>query len=186
MQVKSLYRSGWLSPVAWTRAIVMDLGFAGLIEKIEERLGKGAGTLMICLLMFLVIVWCVRLVFGILAEISELSASADPADNLMAAGLYLLLAVAVLGIGFLLCNTALNRKLRSWDARFAEWRHEADDLNEYYAKKRDENLKILNEARAIATEWEGRLEDTDRKTRELEAMIATRKSGAIIKGVDND
>ena len=56
------------NPVIWLRAVLMDLGFAGLIEEIEKRFGKFVTTFVIGCLLVGTVVWVFRnAIEGILA-----------------------------------------------------------------------------------------------------------------------
>ena len=61
----------------------MDLGFAGLVEKIEERFGKWAGTSIMAVLCFIVLAWGIQLFVGIFLEIDNMVASAGKAEELL-------------------------------------------------------------------------------------------------------
>ena len=60
----------------------MDLGFAGLVEKIEERFGKWAGTSIMAILCFIILAWGIKLFLGIFFDIENMIASADGAEKI--------------------------------------------------------------------------------------------------------
>ena len=48
--IRAAIRAGQIGPAHLMRALLMDLGFAGLIEKIEERFGRGVTTALLAAL----------------------------------------------------------------------------------------------------------------------------------------
>ena len=70
--ISAAIRAGRISPVNLMRAALMDLGFAGLIEKIEERFGRGVTTALLAALCLVVFAWVVHTVVAALAAIYEI------------------------------------------------------------------------------------------------------------------
>ncbi len=58
-------RAGQLGPMTPMRGMLMDLGFAGLIEKIEERFGKGVTGALLLALVILVFAWTVSTIISL-------------------------------------------------------------------------------------------------------------------------
>ena len=54
------------------RDMLMDLGFAGLIEKIEERLGKGVTSALLLALVILVFSWTIDTILTLYVSGTEL------------------------------------------------------------------------------------------------------------------
>ena len=46
-----------VNPIVWMRAVLMDLGFGGLIEKFEEYFGRGITGALLAVLVVLVFTW---------------------------------------------------------------------------------------------------------------------------------
>ncbi|MYH37977.1 MAG: hypothetical protein F4160_14405 [Rhodospirillaceae bacterium] len=187
MHTASLYRSGRLSPVAWTRAIVMDLGFAGLIEKIEERLGKWVGTMLMCLLTLLVLMWVLRLVFGLVAEMGELSASDNASDQWRAVGLHILVTLVVLVLGlvvFFAFLRVMERRILSPAYEKAAQANTdlaaAAEAQEIAKATLDAvqlyHTKSIRESEALAEKAEATLKEVTGLRDDLEARLADLKS----------
>ena len=65
MHTIAAVRSGTLSPLHYVRCLLMDLGFAGLIEKIEERFGTFVTSALLFALVILVFVWITETIFSL-------------------------------------------------------------------------------------------------------------------------
>ncbi len=72
METLTVIRSGHLGPASITRAALMDLGFAGLIEKIEERFGTVVTSALLLALVLLVFAWITETIFSLYASGTKL------------------------------------------------------------------------------------------------------------------
>ena len=89
------------NPISAFRRLLMDLGFAGLIEEIEKRFGSLATNILIFCLMLLVFVWSIQAVLTGLVAIERLVESENPVDQIKGAafrlGIFLLSMAAIYG-----------------------------------------------------------------------------------------
>ena len=65
MRTIAAVTSGTLSPLHFGRCLLMDLGFAGLIQKIEERFGTFVTSALLLALVFLVFAWVIDAIFSL-------------------------------------------------------------------------------------------------------------------------
>lgn len=65
------------NPVTWMRAVLMDLGFGGLIEEIEKRFGKPATNILLGILMVGIAAWVLDILLGIGIKTDAMIASGD-------------------------------------------------------------------------------------------------------------
>ena len=147
-----------MSPADMMRAILMDFGFAGLIEKIEEYCGKHVTRALMWALVFAAFALTLRLGVESLATVSAMITSGT-GDWWSVADDILILAVAVLAACAVVATTISRygkRKAREelsglyYEARsmhennkklFSDWEHELREA-EQEAKRR-----ILEEAK---------------------------------------
>lgn len=142
------------NPRVWFRALVMDLGFAGLIEEIEKRFGKTATTFLLGMLFLAVILWALKLVMGLFVEISTLSKSSDLGD--------LLLAMAY-RLGFVLFAASF---LFGWMVRRV--RKEERQLDERVRKWRDDDIQMRSEIESLLQQLGSKEKEVIAKMDELE------------------
>ena len=72
MTFLAVLRAGQLGPMTLMRGMLMDLGFAGLIEKIEERFGRGITSALLLALVVLVFAWTLDTIFSLYASGTKL------------------------------------------------------------------------------------------------------------------
>ena len=65
MMLASTVLAGHISPVFLMRAAAMDLGFDGLIDKIDERFGRLVTNLLLLALIFLIFGWAINALLGL-------------------------------------------------------------------------------------------------------------------------
>ena len=88
------------NPIVWFRAILMDLGFAGLIEEIEKRFGKFVTTLVLGVLLLAIFLWGLEMVGRALVEVERLQATGSTFDMVKALAIRLGILVVAGGAIF--------------------------------------------------------------------------------------
>ena len=153
MQVTALYNAGSVNPLAWTRAILMDLGFGGLIEEIEKRFGKFPTTLLIGILFVGIVLWTFNQTVLLFAETGRLAATGSTGDFVLAVLYRAAFWIVLFGLGFGFLKLFLKRENQVLDDRVKEWQEKIEALDGHYAQMREENREVLAQAEAIIDEW---------------------------------
>lgn len=153
------------NPIVWFRAILMDLGFAGLIEEIEKRFGKPITTLVIGMLLVAIALWSLQQVGLLFVEIERLQATGTGGDLVLAIlyriGFWLVLIVA--GVGFV--RLRLNATAKRHRAAAEALNREFEDR---LAREWEEFERREGERRA---EYRERREELDADREKLAALI---------------
>ena len=145
MMTMELWRQGVINPLPLTRAVIMDLGFSGLIEKIEEYFGKRFSQVLIGFICFVLFMWIFEIFISIFFEIQDMAASADRTEALFGIVLSVVFSGTIyLLLGFVIWNW-LGRHVRRemvimkemgehLEARVSAWEKAIEENN----KKRKE------------------------------------------------
>ncbi len=158
MYIASAFRNS-ANPVVWMRAVLMDLGFGGLIEKFEEYLGRGVTTVLLIVLALLVFTWALSKWLEFLVA-SQLAVQQGGGSTWWDQAQYIAaMAVPALVI-FLLFRTSLRRSRRDHEetldrmtAEFEEGlKQQVEDFSAQIAAHSASDLQqlrdLIGEARA--------------------------------------
>ena len=153
------------NPIVWFRALLMDLGFAGLIEEIEKRFGKLVTSLVLGCLLLAIFLWALQLVGEALVEAERLMAIGGTWEMAKSLGIRIgiLLTVAAIVFGFFYVRLD-NAGRRHRDAAAALNRESEDRL----AREWEEFERREGERRA---EYRERREELDADREKLAALI---------------
>ncbi len=109
----------------------MDLGFSGLIEEFEKRLGKPITNIIICCLALGIVIWVLLLLIDLAVKVDEILNS-WPILLSQIVTIVLFTAIFIGIIKFL-----QNRSLRYLEKRSEEFFEKADKVSEDISKKRE-------------------------------------------------
>ncbi len=152
MYIASAFRNS-ANPVVWMRAVLMDLGFVGLIEEIEKRFGKGVTTFVIFCLLLAILIWLLRLMAGMVAEIAALQQGGSFWDGALAVtyrvALVLLIAVPVIGYLRFRFRQGVERTTKETQEAIEEHLSTLIRCRVDYETSRKELLDLMEEARSL-------------------------------------
>ncbi len=167
-----------VNPIVWLRAILMDLGFGGLIEEYEKRFGKYATNFLLGVLFVAIVLWGMEMVGGALVEVERLQATGSAWDMAKALGLRFGLLIAltapVLGIMAVRLN-ALAKRHREDGARLNAEIEER--LMGFFAEQKAEYRKRRAEIEKLNESVKDLSAAADRKIRELKEAEAKNRGG---------
>ena len=130
------------SPVALFKGLLMDLGFAGLIEQIEKRFGKAPTNIVIFLLLIGICIWTVKLMLSFIQEIGILLASDNFWDNILGIAYRL----GFLALFFIAAMSWINGKiLRDYEKlgdRYRELSELYGRMNAHFTREKEEISKL--------------------------------------------
>ena len=121
---------------------MMDLGFSGLIEKIEERFGKWLGTLLMAVLSGLVLLFCVDYFLAFVINTITALETAEGAAYFFESVKLLGTFVLILFFFLLLMNVAFD----VWFRR--RWRHMTDEVE----KRQEQAAQAIDDAKKMIAE----------------------------------
>ncbi len=124
MHIASALRES-VNPVVWTRAVLMDLGFGGLIEKFEEYLGRGVTTALLVVLAVLVFTWAISQWLEFLV-VSHLAVQ-QGGDTWWNQAKYIGSMTVPLLVVFLIFKISIRNKVKEYDKRLGEMNVEFEE-----------------------------------------------------------
>ena len=152
----------------------MDLGFAGLIEKIEERFGRGVTTALLAALCLVVFVWAGNAIVGTLSATYEIIEKGE--GDIWLGILYLMfLLVVSAGISWIIATSVFVRVKKKNEKKINDRIAHAESLD----KKTSQNFSVSSEILAVASvnvaEARALIESGKKAFKKLEDNLAQRE-----------
>ena len=151
MMTVDLWRQGEINPLSLTRAAIVDLGFGGLIEKIEEYFGRRFTQALIGFICFVLLTWGLELFIGMVLKIDSMAASTSTIESVFGIILTVVL-YAALGVVVGKLVTASSKRILDKAAGMIK------ESNEFLAEQRVELRKEVLAEKERFEKWEAQLE----------------------------
>ena len=170
MMTVDLWRQGEINPLSLTRAAIVDLGFGGLIEKIEEYFGRRFTQALIGFICFVLLTWGLELFIGMVLKIDSMAASTSTIESVFGIILTVVL-YAALGVVVGKLVTASSKRILDKAAGMIK------ESNEFLAEQRVELRKEVLAEKERFEKWEAQLEERAEQVIEMAKKRDGQKAG---------
>jgi len=138
-----------ISPAGYTRRSLMDLGFTGLLEKIEEYFGKTTSKCVVAFFLVFFIIVSIDLIHESILKFSRLFTSPELTEELIFSyTISVLTVIVILGVTHLIMHLMTNRHIKNM--RVA--RESAEDALKELTKEREEVVSLIKSCKNMLTE----------------------------------
>ena len=127
--------------IAIRSALLMDLGFGGLIDKIEERFGSLTTNLLLCAFLFLIFSWSLETIVSLYVSGESLWEEGGK-SSILGLGKLLLVHTFLIFTTFVVCIVVF-RRFQNRSIRRIE--QAKDEQIQRMKQTRDEAIKTINE-----------------------------------------
>ena len=171
MEILTVIRCGHFGPASIMRAALMDLGFAGLIEKIEERFGTFVTSALLLALVLLVFAWIIETIFSLYVS-GTLLWEKNGESSILGLVKILVVHIALISITTVISYTIFrhirNRAIRQTNQRLEEAVGEISELGDELSREigglGDEQVRRVHSAAltyGISPKKDGKFVDKD-------------------------
>ncbi|MDE2817914.1 MAG: hypothetical protein OXK81_14635 [Chloroflexota bacterium] len=157
------------TPIVWFRAILMELGFAGLIEEIEKRFGKLVTSLVLGCLLLAIFLWALQLVGEALVEAERLLAAGGTWDAAKSLGIKIGILLAAGAVMFGFFHVRLDKVGRQHREAAEQMNSEIEEKFKHLAEEREEYARQVV---AQGEEYRERREELEAERKKLTALMA--------------